>query len=122
MSHISLKSTFKDWIPNRLGVVILENPYFWLLAIAFCTVILISSHLFFTRSLVKYTELKFSELDNNLASIIQKLIEENPINLDPENQITPIQAFFMDMIKQKMNPAIQVTEIQQSRDASGKFN
>lgn len=79
------------------------------------------SHLFFTRSLVKYTELKFLELDNNLASIIQKLIEENPINLDPENQITPIQAFFMDMIKQKMNPAIQVTEIQQSRDTSGKF-
>ena len=40
---------------------------------------------------------------------------------DSENQITPIQAFFMDIVKQKMNPAIKVTEITQSRDDQGKF-
>ena len=79
------------------------------------------SQLFFVRGLVKFTELKFTELDNNLAEIIQKILEENPLNIDPDNQVTPIQAFFMDMIKQKMNPAIQVKEIVQQRDESGKY-
>jgi hypothetical protein len=104
-----------------LSVAILENPLFWLLLVISSIFLLILSQLFFARGLVKYSELKFSELDNNLAEIIQKLLEEGPISIDPENQITPIQAFFMDMIKQKMNPAIQVKEIVQQRDESGKF-
>lgn len=93
----------------------------WLLFGFFAILILILSQLFFTRGLVKYSEIKFSELDNNLAEIIQKLLEEGALNIDPDQQITPIQAFFMDMIKQKMNPAIQVKEIVQQRDESGKF-
>ena len=111
----------KGRIEAGLSVAILENPLFWLFLGIFGISILILSQLFFTRGLVKYSELKFTELDNNLAEIIQKLLEEGPISLDPENQVTPIQAFFMDMIKQKMNPAIQVKEIVQQRDESGKF-
>lgn len=77
------------------------------------------SQIFFTRALVKHTEIKFMELDNNLAEIIQQLLQENPLGINPENQVTPVQAFFMDMIKQKMNPPIQVKEIK--TDSTGKF-
>ena len=79
------------------------------------------SQLFLSRALVNHANIKFSELDYKLGEIVTKLIEDLPLNIDPENQITPIQAFVMDMVKERMNPTIQVKEINQIRDESGKF-
>lgn len=102
-------------------MVLLENPLFWLVLGILSLIFLIGSQLFFTRGLIHHANLKFQELDENLGQIITEIIENNPIMGDSENQITPIQAFFMDIVKQKMNPAIKVTEITQSRDDQGKF-
>lgn len=102
-------------------MALLENPLFWLVLGILSLIFLIGSQLFFTRGLIHHANVKFQELDENLGRIITEIIENNTIIGDSENQITPIQAFFMDIVKQKMNPAIKVTEISQSRDESGKF-
>ena len=104
-----------------LGVAILENPLFWLFLGIFSIFILILSQLLFTRVLVNHANIKFLELDQNLGQIITDIIENKSFSLDPDQQITPIQAFFMDLVKQKMNPAIQVTKIEKQRDETGKF-
>jgi len=37
-----------------------------------------------------------------------------------ENQITPVQAFLMNLVQEKMHPAVQVTEIRE-RDKKGQW-
>ena len=74
-----------------------------------------------TRSMITHANIKFEELDYKIVEIIKKLIADLPLEVDPDNQITPIQAFIMDMVRERMNPAIQVKEITQQRDGSGKF-
>ena len=119
--NFNFKDSIKDWLECGLSVAILENPLVWLLLGIFGISILILSQLLFTRALVNHANIKFSELDQNLGQIITDIIENNAFSLDPENQITPIQAFFMDLVKEKMNPPISVTKIEQQRDDSGKF-
>ena len=102
-------------------MAILENPYFVVIMGIFVILILILSQILMTRSMITHANIKFEELDYKLGEIVTKLIEDLPLNIDPDNQVTPIQAFIMDMVKERMNPAIQVKEITQERDGSGKF-
>ena len=79
----------------------------------------------FSRVIVQIIASNSAKLDHNIAVAIQnamkelpqKIIEDVIPNVDAPN---PMQSFVMDLIQQKMNPAIQVTEI--SRADDGKFS
>ena len=69
-----------------------------------------------TRIMSQKLDNSLIQLDSNLAKAITGLIQELPLDLEGVN---PLQAFFMDALKQKMNPnpSLEVLE----RDDGGRF-
>jgi len=76
--------------------------------------------LFIARSLAAGMRMEFVKLDTTLAEAIKSTVEGLPLDLD--NQVSPFAAWLMEMMKGKMNPDIQVTQIEpKAKDAEGKF-
>ena len=62
------------------------------------------------------------QLDQNIAQSLTNTLENLPdlVNQIEMEPINPMQQMIMNLIQEKMNPAIQVKEISRSED--GKFS
>jgi len=72
----------------------------------------------FSRSMVHGLNAGINHLDSSLAEALKVTLDG--IELPEMEPINPFQAFLMDMMREKMNPGINVTEIRE-RDGDGKF-
>jgi len=76
---------------------------------------------FIARSLAAGMRMEFVKLDATLAEAIQNTIEGLPLDMD--NQVTPAMAWLMEVMKGKIAPDLQVTQIEpRPKDSEGKFS
>lgn len=79
-------------------------------------------HIILTRALIRHGNAQFATLDSNLATSLKNLVENLPEmlgdlpDIEPPN---PFQALLMQIVQEKMNPQVKVTEVTQGSD--GKF-
>ena len=70
------------------------------------------------RTIGKIVQNSAYSLDQSIAQALKATVESLP--LDMENQINPFQAFIMETLRERMHPALNVTEIR-SKGEDGKF-
>lgn len=76
----------------------------------------------FYVTLIRHIDRSLWKLDKNIAEALTKTLENLPemvsdMEIEP---INPMQQMIMQIIQEKMNPQIKVTEI--SRSGDGKFS
>ena len=76
----------------------------------------------FYVTLIRHIDRSLWKLDKNIAEALTKTLENLPemvsdMEIEP---INPMQQMIMQIIQEKMNPQIKVTEISRSED--GKFS
>ena len=76
----------------------------------------------FYVTLIRHIDRSLWRLDKNIAEALTKTLENLPemvsdMEIEP---INPMQQMIMQIIQEKMNPQIKVTEI--SRSGDGKFS
>ena len=79
-------------------------------------------HILLSRALIRHANAQFSTLDTNLATSLKNLVENLPemlVDLPEIEPPNPFQALLMQIVQEKMNPQVKVTEVNQGPD--GKF-
>ena len=79
-------------------------------------------NILFYVTLIRHIDRSLWRLDQNIAEALTKTLENLPemvsdMEIEP---INPMQQMIMQIIQEKMNPQIKVTEISRSED--GKFS
>ena len=83
--------------------------------IAFFGVLNIFTVWFFSKILLSGFITRVNELDENLAEAIQNILGSN---ISPTSEITPMQMFFMDLVKQSIG---KKSNLELLRGQDGKF-
>jgi hypothetical protein len=116
--EIALLGWFKGWIRPALGMIGLENGVIMALV-----VLSIGFQWFFLRIYARILNNSMVLLDSKLAEAIQASIKNLPEalgqSLDGIEPPNPVQQIIAQFIQQKLNPTLEVKEIERGSD--GKF-